>query len=575
MELAAELTREDRWDFSCPDWKERLRDGRSLMPELPLDQVAAARAINIFNKMRLPDVAGHPELREAGGDWFRELVGALHGSIDETGLRHVREPLLLVPKKNSKTTNSAALMLTSVLVDPEPSQYYGLYGPTQEIAERSYAQAVGIIGADREGVLQSRFHVRDHLKTIVDLKTGTILKVSTFDEKVATGAIPKGLLIEELHVLGKIAYAARVLGQLRGGLMARPGGFMVKITTQSDEPPTGVFKADLQLARAIRDGVVRGPAASVLPLLYEFPEEVQRDQEKVWRDPKIWHRVNPNMGRSLRLDLLIADYETAKTKGEEEERRWVSQHLNIEIGLALHSDRWIGVDYWEGAADETIAIEALIERCDVVVAGIDGGGLDDLLGLTLIGRCRETRDWLTWSHAWAHEDVFQRRKEIVSRLEDFIAEGTLTRCTHPTQDVEELVEILVRLNEAGLLPEKHAVGLDPQGVGAIVDAAVSRGIADEQMVGIPQGFRLSSAVWSTERKLKDGTLWHAAQALMAWCVGNAKVEQRGNAVLITKQAAGKAKIDPLIALFNAATLMSRSPEAAGGSVYDSRGLLIV
>ena len=79
-----------------------------------------------------------------------------------------------------------------------------------------------------------------------------------------------------------------------------------------------------------------------------------------------------------------------------------------------------------------------------------------------------------------------------------------------------------------------------------------------------QGWKLNGAIKTTERQLAGGDLVHAGQALMAWCVGNAKVVPVGNAVTITKQASGSAKIDPLMAGFNAVSLMALNPEGRGG-----------
>lgn len=538
------------WDLSCPDWAARIKEGRSLLPDLPLDTAAADRAVAIFNALRLPDVVGQPRMADGAGEWQRDLVRAIFGSRDGEG-RHIREFFALTPKKNAKTTGGAAIMVTALLVNKRPRAEFLLVAPTQEIAALAFRQAVGMIEADP--VLAAKFHVRDHIRTIVFRPTGAFLKVKSFDPKIVTGSKPAGVLLDELHVIAEAADADRVIGQLRGGMVSQPEAFLLTITTQSERPPSGVFKAELTKARAVRDGRLKAP---LLPLLYEFPPGVD------WRDPANWPMVTPNNGFSITTDRLVQDWEAARAAGPEEERRWASQHLNVEIGLGLLSDAWAGAEHWEGAADPTLTLDALLARSEVCTVGVDGGGLDDLLGLTVIGREKGTRRWLWWSRAWAHPIVLQRRKEIAPRLRDFAADGDLVMVEALGDDLQQAAAICAQVRDAGLLPEKAAIGLDPAGIGSMVDALAEHDIAGDMLVGIPQSWRMNGAIKAAERGLAQGTLVHAAQPMMAWCVGNAKVEARGNAVLITKQAAGSAKIDPLAAGLNAVELMARNPVAA-------------
>lgn len=537
-----------------------MREGRSLMPSLPLFQSEVELALGFFDNLRLPDVPGMPTMRDAAGDWFREIVAALFGSRDpETNTRYVEEIFALVAKKNSKTTYGAGLMLTALLMNIRPRAEFLFIGPTQAIADLAFSQAAGMVEADE--ALQTRFNVSGHIKEIQDLVNGAKLKVKTFDVNVLTGPRPAGVMLDELHLLGKNPAAAKVIRQLRGGRQATPEGFLVFTTTQSDEPPAGAFREELMAARAIRDGRHKAPS---LPILYEFPEEIATDEE-AWKDPKVWPMVMPNLGRSLRIDALLRDFESEKLKGIGAVKLWASQHLNIEIGIALRSDQWKGVRHWEKQADTSLRdLDELLARSEVCTIGIDGGGLDDLLAVVVVGREKNTRRWLVWTHAWCVRDVLDDRKEIAPRLLNFEQQGDLTIIDDLPDDLDELIDVIVRVRDAGLLPEKAGIGLDPAGVGAIVDALAEKDFTEEDYVGISQGWTLNGAIKSAERKLKDGTLIHAGQPIMAWCASNAKVEPRGNAITITKATSGAAKIDPLMALFDAVSLMARNPAPPGG-----------
>lgn len=540
--------------LACPDWKERLQSGRPLVPDLVLpNPTEGDRAVAIFNKLRLFDVEGTPTMADAGGEWFRRIVWALFASRDPvTKARLIRELFLMVPKKNNKTTGGALLMLTALLMNERPRAPMLLTGPLQKTADDAFAAIEGAVALDN--VLAKKLHVRDHLKTIVHRETRAKLRIVTFEPEVVTGEKVVAALVDEEHILGKMPRAKKAMVQLRGGMLPFPEAFLAIITTQSDEPPAGVFLDDLTKAREIRDGKRQ---SRTLPVLYEFPLEMQADPERPWSDPDTWEMVNPNAGRSVSVATLEELRAEEQPKGEAEFRVWASQHLNIQIGIGI-AGGWVGASHWEPCGTGPKTLAELLERCEVVVAGADGGGMDDLLGFGAMGREIETGRWLHWGRAWAHECVLERRKSEASKLRDYEASGDLVIIPDDSdEDIEQLADCVETMEKSGLLDR---IGVDQAGIGAVVDAIVGRKIAHDRIIGIPQGWRLMGAIQTVERKLASRTLLHAAQPIMAYSAGNAKPVARGNAYMIDKETAGRAKIDPLMALFDAAALMSMNPK---------------
>lgn len=304
--------------------------------------------------------------------------------------------------------------------------------------------------------------------------------------------------------------------------------------------------------------------------------QIIADPEK-WGDPANWPMVTPNMNRSITIDRLKQDFQAAKDTGPAEFQRWGTQHLNLQCGLSLRDDRWRGADLWEACGDASVTLDSILTRCDVVVCGVDPGGAYDAVGFSAIGREIGTKKWLHFGRAWIARAALDHQKEIAPKLLDLEAAGDLTIVDHLGDDVDELVSIIERIDRAGLLPAENAIGCDPISVGLILDALGARGINNDsakRIVGVGQGWQLGGAIINLERRLADGSFVHGAQPLMNWMVSNARIEQRANSFLITKQASGTSKIDALMATFNATSLMALDPDG-NRSVYEERNLLVL
>jgi len=539
------------WTTARPDWEKRIVAKQSLMPCKPLFPEVADIALKIFNELILVDVMDSPKMGDVTLPWVLDFVQAIFGAYDPVEKKRlIREFFLLISKKNTKSTIAAGIMMVALILNDRLSAELILLAPTKEIADNSFNPIRDFIAADPE--LQEMFNVSEHTKTVTNLGTNATLKVIAAESNAAAGKKASIILIDEVWLFGKRSNAESMFREAKGGLASRPEGCVIYLSTMSDEVPCGVFKQLLDYARDVRDGIKVDK--QFLPLIYEFPKWMIEAGEHL--KPENFYITNPNLGASVDVDYLISEFNKVRDAGEESLRDFLAKHLNVEIGMNLRANRWAGAEYWLQQS-KNFTLSKLIDQSDVITAGIDGGGLDDLLGFAVLGRHAKSRKWWLWNHAWCLRIALERRKENAPKYLDFEVEKSLTIVDSVGPDIDQLAQYAKQVYDSGKLDK---IGLDPLGLGGLLDGLLAVGIPQEQMIAVAQGYKLAGYIQTTERKLAEGNLYHAGQDLMTWCAGNARIVMKGNGMMISKQESGTAKIDPLIATFNAVALLSLNPE---------------
>jgi phage terminase large subunit-like protein len=353
-------------------------------------------------------------------------------------------------------------------------------------------------------------------------------------------------VLEELHLLGRNPHATKVIRQIRGGLEKTPEGLAPDADDDAGRYPGRRLQG--RTDQRAQDQERRLPRQGHRPLacrsLYEYPADIAKDKTK-WQDPANWPMVMPNLGRSVHLNSLIADWETSARK---------TSRPSASGPRSISTSRWASA--WRPTAGFGLS-----------VLGREPAEVEIEIMVNSKPKTIKMKRWISWAHAWCHKQVLENRKSIAAKLTDFESAKELTIVDNPLISLAEIVAVIERVNDAGLLA---CVAIDPEGpYGQLVDALAEIGITEEgeQVIGVPQGYRLMNAIKTTEGLLSNRMLIHAKSGLMDWCVENVKIEPTATAIRATKQNAGDAKIDPWCALMDAATVMSRNPVPKQAAAY--------
>jgi phage terminase large subunit-like protein len=318
------------------------------LAELPDDQTEGWRVAAFAEALCRPSKLAQPlQLRP----WQRSLIDDLF-RLDGNERRSYRQALIGMPRKNGKSTLSAALALYGLLMDPEPGpEVYSVAGDRQQ-AGIVFREAKAMIAADAELSSECRVYAH-HIETPAN---GGVYRVLSAEAPRAQGLNPSFVIFDEVHVQpNEDLWQAMLTGM---GTRMQP--MLIGITTAGWDKSTLCGRL-YEYGKQVQSGEIVDPAFF---MRWWEPSDPAAD----WRDPRVWAEANPAYDDFLHRAFFE---EMVRSMPESTFRRF---HLNQ---WTSSKEAWLPHGAWEALA----APERVVDPGEPVILFFDGAWTGDSLAL--------------------------------------------------------------------------------------------------------------------------------------------------------------------------------------------------
>ncbi|MDH7795802.1 MULTISPECIES: terminase TerL endonuclease subunit [unclassified Beijerinckia] len=478
------------------------------------------RAVRFIRALRHPKTGKPFQL----DPWQERIVRRIYGPRNPDGSRIVRQVIALISRGARKTTLGAALGLLHT-IGPErvPHGQVVLAAYDRAQARIAFDEATGICRADRFVVGATR--IRDGRHDILHRKSGATMKAVSSDAAAQNGKTPSFVLFDEVHAWKK----RELYDILRTGLTKTAGTLSVVISQAgrgTDNLATEIF----DYARKIALGEIENE--TVLPILFETPQDAD------WRDEKVWHRANPGLAQGY------PDLSAMREMAREAETRpamrvkFCNDHLGMWFDY--HSDPWIEIAIWDACGNEPIDLSKY--EGEKAWIGVDLGEVDDLSAVVLALRGPDD-SFIIVPYIFSDEASIQKKQiRGDAPYKKWADQGYLIVTKDNVTDYDAIEAKIVELSERFNVQE---IPIDTFSGRPMITRLLSHGLP---VLEHRQGFiSMAAPTRAFERAALAGKIKHGGHPVLRWSIGNILIDTdpAGNQKPTKKRS--RDKIDPVVA----------------------------
>ena len=531
----------------------------------PTDYIDLSRGeafLDLYEKhVKIPDgdMAGQPMTM---GPHMQAVLLNTYSWYQADGNRRFREIIIYVPKKNSKTSDTAAWAAIEFrYLAPHGSQFYSV-ASNREQAGLVYKAWCNILCFDdelMEGTVIYGENGPGTSKAITRPEEHKSYKPLSRDANSGDGVGPDFLLIDEVHCHPD----GQLMSRLEKSTIHKRNALIIKTSTADYDRPSPcnsmVRRARLICANP-GDPNIPGYAPKTLPCIYEVPPQYYKDNPECWKDLDVWRRVNPNYGVTIdddgaleQIQLAIDDPATLNDL--------LRLHLNI---VTEQSEVWMPMDKYDACEDGRTDNALVDEPCWF---GFDVSTVNDLTSFSLAWKHPDGGYDMRWWFWLPGDGIQDKEKKDGVPYTSWVRDDYIELVPGEVIDQEFLKQRIFQICE------KYNVkngGADPFQNSWLMQQMENEGI---ECLKFPQNAgAITEPAKEVMKSVIEGKFRHNKNPVARWNFSNAVIKKFPNETFRLDKDKAERRIDGVAAAIMAVGMVIRQ-DLNPRSAYETRGVL--